>query len=136
MDKLENTRSRVRCICSLFGHLFWNKRSFWQQCQIISRHICKLSANDRRQTETLLHHVSLAAQCLGSIIGRMHRVAMTATMYSENAMSTTQLLGAASHILGVRVMPFVVDPIVTVKCRTAIKELFLYFNLCLKCKVG
>ena len=54
--------------------------------------------DDRRQTETLLHHVSLAAQCLGSIIGRMHRVAMTATMYSENAMSTTQLLGAASHI--------------------------------------
>jgi hypothetical protein len=50
----------VACV-SLFGHLFWNKRSFWQQCQIISRHICKLSANDRRQTETLLHHVSLAA---------------------------------------------------------------------------
>jgi hypothetical protein len=39
-------------------------------------------------------------------------------------------------ILGVRVMLFVEDPIVTVKCRTAIKELFLYFNLCLKCKVG
>ena len=37
----------------LFGHLFWNKRSFWQQCQIISCHIRKLSANDRRQTETL-----------------------------------------------------------------------------------
>jgi hypothetical protein len=58
----------VACV-GLFGHLFWNKRSFWQQCQIISCHIRKLSANDRWQTETLLHHVSLAAQCLGSIIG-------------------------------------------------------------------
>jgi hypothetical protein len=38
---------------------------------IISCHICKLSANDRCQTETLLHHVSLAARCLGSIIGRI-----------------------------------------------------------------
>jgi hypothetical protein len=28
------------------------------------------------------------------------------------------------------------DPTVTVKCRTAIKVLFLYFNLCLKCKIG
>ena len=26
------------------------------------------------------------------------------------------------------------DHIVTVRCRTAIKPLFLYFNLCLKCK--
>jgi hypothetical protein len=60
----------VACV-SLFGHLFWNKQSFWQHCQIISCHICKLSANDRCQTETLLHHVSLAARCLGSIIGRI-----------------------------------------------------------------
>jgi hypothetical protein len=35
-----------------------------------------------------------------------------------------------------RIMFIIEDPIVTVKCRTAIKELFLYFNLCLKCKVG
>ena len=26
----------VACV-GLFGHLFWNKRSFWQQCQIIGR---------------------------------------------------------------------------------------------------
>jgi hypothetical protein len=27
----------VACV-GLFGHLFWSKRSFWQQCQIISCH--------------------------------------------------------------------------------------------------
>jgi hypothetical protein len=42
----------VACV-GLFGHLFWNKPSFWQQCQIIFCHIRKLSAHDRRQTETL-----------------------------------------------------------------------------------
>jgi hypothetical protein len=31
----------------------------------------------------------------------------------------------------VRVILIVIDPTVTVKCRTAIKALFLYFNLCL-----
>ena len=44
----------VACV-GLFGHLFWNKRSFWQQCQIISCHTRKLSANDRRRTETLMY---------------------------------------------------------------------------------
>jgi hypothetical protein len=36
----------VACV-GLFGHLFWNKRSFWQQCHLISCHIRKLSAHDR-----------------------------------------------------------------------------------------
>ena len=44
--------------------------------------------------------------------------------------------GRFKHILGVRVMLIVEDPTVIVKYRTAIKALFLYFNLCLKCKVG
>jgi hypothetical protein len=39
----------IACV-SLFGHLFWNKRSFWQPCQIISCHIRKLSAHDRWPT--------------------------------------------------------------------------------------
>jgi len=44
--------------------------------------------------------------------------------------------GRFKHILGVRIMLIVEDPTVIVKYRTAIKALFLYFNLCLKCKVG
>jgi hypothetical protein len=39
----------VACV-GLFGHLFWNKRSFWKHCQIISCHTCKLSAHDRWPT--------------------------------------------------------------------------------------
>ena len=58
MDKLENTRSCVRCIRSMC-------RSFWplilKQTVILTAmsnyflsYICKLAAHDRRQTETLL----------------------------------------------------------------------------------
>jgi len=36
----------------------------------------------------------------------------------------------------VQVMLIVEDSIVSVKWRTAIKALFLYFNMCLKCNTG
>ena len=40
-----------------------------------------------------------------------------------------------SHF-GIQVMLIVEDPTVTVKCRTAIQVLFLYFNLCLSIKMN